>query len=78
MQLKRATAHYGDEHAFPAIVALGSVMSALINYALWLADVTRPVIDESDPLAVKDVDDPFNQAMYGYHGTGSIDIISDM
>jgi hypothetical protein len=53
-------------------------MSALINYALWLADVSRPVIDESDPRAVKDVDDPFNQAMYGDHGTGSIDIISDM
>ena len=42
-QLSRATAHHGDEHTFPAITALGYVMSALISYTPWLVDLSYPV-----------------------------------
>jgi hypothetical protein len=77
-QMGRATAHHGDEYTFPAITALGYVVSALTSYTPWLVEVSRPVIDEHAPWEARNMKDPFNQAMYGYARTGSIDTISDM
>ena len=77
-QLSRATAHRGDEHALPAITALGYVMSALTSYTPWLIDVSMPVTNDHEPWEGRDMTDPFNQAMYGYSEWGHIDIISDM
>ena len=73
-QLSRATSHHGDEHTFPAVSALGSVMSALINYSPWLADLSRPISHERNPWDPEDMIDLFDPDLYG----SRFDIISDM
>lgn len=73
-QLTRVSVHHGDEHAYPAIIALGSVMSALVTYTPWLVDLSYPVSHERDPWETHDMTDLFDEGLYG----SRFDVISDM